>query len=187
MSELKKYNLNWAASVNPKDILKSQEEDGSNPLLRVINDSKCKRLLMGMESGSRRVLSEIVGKDITPENLFFVAQSILKYEILGSYTFMVGYPDETPEEQELTFEFIKQLTEMDSQIEVNVHIYLPYPGTPLYKRSLELGFSLPTRLEDWSDFSYYRAETPWTDKKLEERARENTRLIDKDKVIKPEE
>jgi len=179
MSELKKHNISWAASVNPREILGRQKENGSNLLLKAISDSKCKRLLMGMESGSPRVLSNIVGKNITPENMFFVAQSILKHEILGSYTFIVGYPDETPEEQELTFKFIKQLKEMDSLIEVKVHIYFPYPGTPLYKRALKLGFSPPVDLMGWADFNYYRAETPWTDKKLEDQALESTRLINK--------
>ena len=136
---------------------------------------------MGMESGSDRVLNDIVNKHVNAEQLIEAAKMIGEFGILGSYTFMVGYPDETEEEQELTFSLVEQLWSLNLPIETKVHIYLPYPGTPLYHRAIELGFAPPNKLEDWSNFNYYKAMTPWTDDKLEQKIAAFTKMIDKNR------
>lgn len=178
MEILKRYNLAWAASIHPKDIIKFNK-NSQNSLLKNIRNSNCKRLLMGMESGSNHVLKDIVNKHVTTDELLEVAQAIGKYDIIGSYTFMVGYPDETIDEQEETFDLIKKVWKLNAPIETKVHIYIPYPGTPLYDRAIELGFRPPSDLKSWSYFNYYKAMTPWTDENLERRAAEFTRMIDK--------
>lgn len=182
MEILKEYNLFWAASIHPKDIIRCNE-NSRNSLLQNIGNSNCKRLLMGMESGSNHVLKDIVNKHVTTEELLEVAQIIGEYGILGSYTFMVGFPDETVEEQEETFDLIKKLWKLNASIETKVHIYIPYPGTPLYRRAIELGFCPPCDLKSWSHFNYYKAMTPWTDDTLERRVAEFTKMIDKNKKI----
>lgn len=179
IQSLTEYNLCWAASIHPNDILHNREN--GKKLLGEIRDSNCKRLLMGMESGSDRVLKEIVNKHVTSEQLVEVAKMIGEFGILGSYTFMVGYPDETEDEQNATFELVEKLWTLNLPIETKVHIYLPYPGTPLYERAIELGFVPPNKLEDWSSFNYYKAMTPWTDIALEQRVANFTKMIDKNK------
>lgn len=174
---LKNFDLAWAASVHPNDILHNYEN--GMKLLKDIKISKCKRLLMGMESGSDRILKEIINKHVTSKQLLEVAKMIGEFGILGSYTFMVGYPDETEKEQNSTFELIEKLWSLNLPIETKVHIYLPYPGTPLYNRAIELGFIPPQKLENWSNFNYYKAITPWTNSALEKRASEFTKMIDK--------
>lgn len=174
LTELK---LSWAASIHPLDILRALKK--GEPLLDKLSRSKCKRLLMGIESGSDRVLKEIVDKGVTSEEIYLVAKEIAKHGILGSYTFIVGFPNETIEEQEETFAFIKRLWQLSPCPETRVHIYTPYPGTALYNQTLELGFVPPTSLEDWSEFDYYKSNTPWTDELLEERVRQFTLQIPK--------
>ncbi len=176
---LNNYNLSWAASIHPNDILHNRTT--GMKLLKDIKRSNCKRLLMGMESGSDRVLNDIVNKHVNAEQLIEAAKMIGEFGILGSYTFMVGYPDETEEEQELTFSLVEQLWSLNLPIETKVHIYLPYPGTPLYHRAIELGFAPPNKLEDWSNFNYYKAMTPWTDDKLEQKIAAFTKMIDKNR------
>lgn len=177
IDKIQTYNINWAASINPQDILRSIKNNIN--LLKTLNESGCKRLLMGMESGSNRVLNQIVNKNITKEDAYKVAKLISDYGILGSYTFIVGYPGETEREQNETFEFVQRLWELDVRPETKVHIYLPYPGTALYNEAIERGFVPPDRLEDWSGFDYYKAMTPWTDENLEKRLHEFTSLIPK--------
>lgn len=179
IQSLNDYNLSWAASIHPNDILHNRE-NGTN-LLEEIRNSNCKRLLMGMESGSDRVLKEIVNKHVTSNQLVEVAKMIGEFGILGAYTFMVGYPDETEDEQNATLELVEKLWTLNLPIETKVHIYLPYPGTPLYKRAIELGFVPPDKLEDWSCFNYYKAMTPWTDIALEQKIANFTKMIDKNK------
>lgn len=174
------YNMKWAASVHPNDILRNQR-GASNALLRSISKSNCTRLLMGMESGSDRILNEVIGKKANAGDYLTIAKEIAEHGIIGSYTFMVGFPDETLEEQNKTFELIRRLWEVDSAIETKIHIYLPYPGTPLYEQSIALGHKPPKHLEEWSDYNYYKSMTVWTDAELEKKAAEYTRMIDKNK------
>lgn len=179
---MKDYKLKWAASINPRDILRAQKGE-VNELLDEISDSGCTRLLMGMESGNNRVLKDIVDKRVTKEQLKYVAELISNHKILGSYTFIVGFPNETKEEIQDTLNFVKELWNLEYKPETRVHIYTPYPGTQLYDDALKLGFEAPTNLEEWSKFDYYRSMTPWTDESLEKEVRECTSMIEK-KLIK---
>lgn len=166
--------LRWAASVNPNDILKARERQPD--LLGLMANSGCTRLLMGVESGSDRVLSEIVKKGVTRAQTADVAHEIARNGILGSYTFIVGFPGETIEEQEATYSLLDELRTLVPQPETRVHLFAPYPGTPLYKEALRLGFRPPSTLENWSHYDYYTSLTPWTDEGMARRARTNTNL-----------
>ena len=178
ISQLKNYDLAWAASIHPNDILRCQK-GSQNSLLSDISKSRCSRLLMGMESGSNRVLNEIIHKRTRAEDYLLIAKKIADYGILGSYTFMVGFPGETEAEYEETFALVQKLWELNVPIETKIHIYLPYPGTPLFEQAVSLGHKPPERLEDWSDYNYYKAMTSWTDTALEAQLATYTRMIDK--------
>ncbi len=180
---LESYNIGWAASINPRDILRAQKRN-ENELLQKAKDSGCTRLLMGMESGNNRVLQEIVDKRVSKEELKYVANLISDYGILGSYTFIVGFPNESKEEINDTLEFVKSLWNLETKPETRVHIYTPYPGTELFADAVDLGFKAPDNLEDWSIFDYYRAMTPWTDSSLEKEVKECTMMIEKKRVRK---
>ena len=178
LGKLKEYNLKWAASIHPSDILRHQQ-GATNLLLKQAFESQCTRLLMGMESGSNRILNEVIHKNTKAENYITLAKSIADHGILGSYTFMVGFPRETQKEYEETFELVQKLWDLNIPLETKIHIYLPYPGTPLYSEAIELGYVPPSDLEGWSDHNYYKSMTPWTDFSLETKVQEFTRMIDK--------
>ncbi|MEU5811551.1 radical SAM protein [Streptomyces sp. NPDC047718] len=167
-------DLKWAASINPNDILKARRK--GMPLLESIAGSGCSRLLMGMESGNNRVLDEVVRKQITREQLLDVAGEIARAGVLGSYTFIVGFPGESEAEIEDTYSLIDELRGLTPTPETRVHLFAPYPGTPLWEASLEAGFVPPDSLEGWSNFNYYESQTPWTSSETAARARDETRM-----------
>ncbi|WP_433717112.1 B12-binding domain-containing radical SAM protein (plasmid) [Nocardia sp. CA-084685] len=167
--------LAWAASINPNDILRSRKQ--KLDLLPAIADSGCRRLLMGIESGSDRVLREVVRKDISSAQALDVASDIAAHGILGAYTFIVGFPDETDDEIEQTYSLIEQISALDPRPETRVHLFGPFPGTPLFDQALERGFAAPTTLEAWANFDYYDSQTPWTGTEMVARARAYTRLV----------
>jgi radical SAM superfamily enzyme YgiQ (UPF0313 family) len=171
----RKMKLSWAASINPNDVLKARRTQPD--LLGKVAASGCTRLLMGMESGSDRVLDQIVKKEVTRALLKEVAAEIASKGILGSYTFIVGFPGETPEEVEETYSLIEELGSLSPQPETRVHLFAPYPGTPLYDEAVRYGFKPPATLEGWSGFDYYQSQTPWTSQKTVDRARRNTRMV----------
>lgn len=166
--------INWAASINPNDILKAERSD--IPLLDLIARSGGTRLLMGVESGNDRVLADVVKKEVTTDQILDVAGKIADHGILGSYTFIVGFPGESDTEVEDTYALIERLREFDPEPETRVHLFAPYPGTPLYQAAIDLGFEPPTSLEGWSNFDYYSSQTPWTSDATARRARDNTHM-----------
>ncbi|MFD8609676.1 B12-binding domain-containing radical SAM protein [Streptomyces sp. NPDC059631] len=166
--------IRWAASINPNDILKARR--AMLPLLERIAESGCSRLLMGVESGNDRVLADVVRKEITRASILDVAADIAAHGILGSYTFIVGFPGESDAEMEDTYSLIEELRQLDPQPETRVHLFAPYPGTPLWEQALEAGFIPPASLEEWSSFDYYTSLTPWTTDATAARAREATQM-----------
>ncbi len=90
---------------------------------------------MGMESGNDRVLKDVVKKQITRERLLDVAQEIADNGILGSYTFIVGFPGESETEMEDTYSLIDELRGLSPTPETRVHLFAPYPGTGLYDKA----------------------------------------------------
>lgn len=166
--------LNWAASINPNDVLRAKRLYPN--LLSLLAKSGCSRLLMGIESGSNRVLNEIVKKEIKREQIIEVANEIANNGILGSYTFIIGFPSETSAEMDMTFDLINNLKNLNPKPETRVHLFAPYPGTPLYDLSVEYGFIPPQNLEAWSNYDYYESQTPWTNVNLAKKAREYTAM-----------
>ncbi|WP_063728818.1 B12-binding domain-containing radical SAM protein [Streptomyces sp. RTd22] len=167
-------DLKWAASINPNDIRKARR--AKLPLLERIAESGCSRLLMGVESGNDRVLADVVKKEITRAEILDVASEIADAGILGSYTFIVGFPGESAAEQEDTYSLIDELRTLNPAPETRVHLFAPYPGTPLWDEALREGFEPPDTLEGWSSFDYYQSQTPWTSDATAARAREQTRM-----------
>ena len=164
--------LQWAASINPKDVVRARKLTPN--LLSLLAKSGCTRLLMGVESGSDRVLNEIVMKEITRSEILRVAHEIAAAGIMGSYTFIVGFPGETDREQDETFAFIEELWQLSPRPETRVHLFAPYPGTPLFDTAINHGFCPPSRLDEWSNFDYYESQTPWTNQQLVEKAHRYT-------------
>jgi radical SAM superfamily enzyme YgiQ (UPF0313 family) len=168
-------SLAWAASINPNDVLRSRRQ--GLDLLDSIADSNCRRLLMGIESGSDRVLRDVIRKDITADQALEVAADIAGHGILGAYTFIVGFPDESDAEIEQTYQLIDEISRLTPRPETRVHLFGPFPGTPLFDLALNRGFQAPDTLEGWADFDYYDTQTPWTSPQMVTRARAHTRLV----------
>ena len=176
-----KPSIAWAASINPNDVLKARRKHPS--FMAKVAKSGCRRLLMGVESGADRVLAEIVEKEVTRSQILDVAAEIADHGILGSYTFIVGFPGETRDEETQTYRLIEDLQALDPSPETRVHLFAPYPGTPLYEVALRHGFNPPRTIHEWSHFDYYDSQTPWTDQSTVQRARQYTRMrmaLDKD-------
>ena len=153
-------NLKWAASIHPNDILKNAD------ILDEFVESGGTRLLMGIESGNDYVLHSIINKKVTRKQLEKVTRKIADKGIVGSYTFIVGFPGENKKQQLETFDFIKSLWELSPKPETKVHLYFPYPSTVLYNEACKLGFTPPTNLIEWSDVSYYESKMPWIDEEI---------------------
>jgi len=131
--------------------------------LQLLLDSGLKALTFGAESGSAGTLKNI-DKDITVEDILTAARKATKFGIITNFHFMTGFPGETSEELIATYRLIHELLRGDPRRNVyGPALYTPYPGTPLYQRSLELGFEAPRDLSEWANFHWGELNLPWLD------------------------
>ena len=110
----------------------------ANALDKVIDlkQSKCKELFIGIESGSERIRKRI-NKLGNVEEIINVSQKVLQNGIDLKGYFILGFPDETLEDFQQTYELAMKLKEISSNTPGNfrtsVFQFRPYHGTQLYK------------------------------------------------------
>lgn len=114
-------------------------------IIRVMHENGCELIYIGVESGSERLL-EVVGKKATVERIKKGIDHVDKAGLRRCLFFMMGFPDETIEDLEMTRDL---MTELGGQIVLSV--FSPYPGTRLFEECRELGI-LPKE-PDWSGYS----------------------------------
>jgi radical SAM superfamily enzyme YgiQ (UPF0313 family) len=121
-----------------------------------------KRLVLGAESGSPRVL-ELLKKGITIEQIIEANRKLVPYAIHPAFMFMMGLPTETPEEVEQSLQLADLLLKENPQATRAFNIYTPFPGTELFGLAEQLGLKAPERLEDWARYTYrfLPDESPW--------------------------
>jgi anaerobic magnesium-protoporphyrin IX monomethyl ester cyclase len=124
------FNIQWRSMAHVQTFRKT-----SDALMQQLRASGCFELFIGIESGSPKVLGEInKTKDIPTilENLTKVFHAGIN--IKGYFIF--GFPDETLEDMELTYQLASILKERAQAFGVNfrtsVFQYRPYHSTQIY-------------------------------------------------------
>jgi len=112
-----------------------------------------KRLSIGVESGSQRIL-DLIDKDLLVENVIEANRRLAPYPIVPVYLFMMGLPTETPEELAQSIRLAFQLTDENANAVKTFNIYTPYPGTKLYDTCIQMGLNEPQSLEGWALFNF---------------------------------
>lgn len=126
----------------------------------VMERSGCVLLNTGAESGSQRAL-DLIQKMMKVEQTIKFAELCRRYHIKVQYSFMLGLPWSknkkenerfTKEEYGQTISLIDRINKISDQNRFTYYIYLPYPGTPLFARAVNLGLKIPNSLERWSNY-----------------------------------
>ena len=117
-------------------------------LLRKMKKAGCVKLNIGVETGSPR-MQKAIRKDVTNDIIKDAYRMIQSNGIAAGAFFMAGFPDETLEDLEQTWELMKEL-KID---EVAFNIFDPMPGSELLERCVELGLVLEK--PDWSSFRFW--------------------------------
>ncbi len=127
-------------------------------LLALLEKTGCQWLSFGGESGSQRVLDEVVQKDIGIESVVRATERLSRTNIQQVISFISGLPGVGQDEMSETFDLMDRLIRINPKIYPNgVFLYTPYPGTRLFcVVQEEYGYQPPKSLEAWSDFGIYR-------------------------------
>jgi anaerobic magnesium-protoporphyrin IX monomethyl ester cyclase len=146
-------NITWASFCR-FDSFKKVDDD----MLKLLEKSGCTYLSFGAESGSKRILDEVICKDIKIEDTMEGTAKLAKTDITQVVSFMSGLPTETDADMALSFDLIDRLAEINPKIYFNgIVLYTPYPGTTLYERiKKDYNYRSPSSLEEWADFRIFR-------------------------------
>jgi len=101
--------------------------------LSVMRNAGCYKIELGIESGNNEILKKI-RKQITIEEAIEAAKRIKKLGIELHCYFLVGFPFETMDDIEDTFNAIKKLKNNAS---IMISIFCPYPNTELFEYCIE--------------------------------------------------
>lgn len=121
------------------DVIQGVRADRLNPrILEKMKKAGFKEVIIAPESGSQRVLDEIIGKKL---DLVYVEPVVKKCQEIGlscGAFFVIGFPWETREEINQTLRFAKKLRSYGCSTYIGNAI--PIPGTELYYRAKEEGY-----------------------------------------------
>lgn len=158
---LNKMNLKWTVQgVTARTVLNMDNE-----MIKLMEESGCKQINIGAESGSDRMLL-MLKKGIVIEEILAVNNKLKSTNIAPWFYFVVGFPSETVEELKMTVNLIGKLLKENPKARISgIGCYTPYPGTPLFEESKKYGYIPPGKLEDWSTYAVDNINVPWLDKK----------------------
>jgi radical SAM superfamily enzyme YgiQ (UPF0313 family) len=133
--------------------------------LKLLAQSGCVRLDMGVESGSDRILASI-GKKVDLAGVRELNRRLAIHNIRPWFNFMAGFPDETESDLDLTRDLALSLIEDNPATLISpIYRVVPYPGTELFKKAEALGFRAPQTIDSWRDFHSGGVPIPWQDPK----------------------
>lgn len=151
---------------------------------KLVRKSRLRMAYIGAESPSGQMLKEI-RKGTRPDQTLAVAELCRRNGVIPELSFMVAPPQNTEEETEHTFEFIRELKRINPQSEIIVYVYTPLPESSRHESDRGKRPSMPlldlhgepvifpSTPEEWTqkrwvDYACH-ADAPWVTDKLRRR------------------
>ena len=136
--ELEKVGLPWCTPNGTKANyhLKDQQD-----MYNAMAGSGCYQITIACESGSQRVLDELIDKRLPLETIYPAIAKAKKAGMLVHTYWILGYPGETYEEIQKTIDFAYN-SGADSFSFSNLQ---PLPGTPIYRKVMKENLWWPNR------------------------------------------
>jgi len=113
-------------------------------------------LALGIEAGNQLVRQEVSKGSFKEVNIRDVCQTISRSDINIISNYIFGFPEDTIETMQQTLDLALELnTEM-----ANMYPCQALPGSPMYIKAIENGWSLPNTLEGFAFLSYESQPLP---------------------------
>jgi len=121
---------------------------------------KCTMVFIGAESGSQQVLDDI-RKMIKVDDIFNAARVLNERNMTGTFSWIIGFPGETKDDVLATVNAVRKVSEIMPAAVQRLKIFSPYPGSQLYKDTIEKGYRPPATLEDWGKYTREHCDLPY--------------------------
>ncbi len=124
----------------------------NDEILRLFKQAGCDEIRMAVETGSKRVMKELVGKPIELDPIPDLVRTCKELGIFVRGLFVIGFPGETWEEIRQTFRFA-ELCDFDL---AHFLIATPLPNTDLYQMALDANaldadFDFSVQFNGWGE------------------------------------
>ena len=126
-------NINWDCLTRANLV--------SDELLIKMKNAGCKKIDMGVESGSDKILLD-TKKGVNKKQILKGANLVKKHKIMLYMFFMIGLPTETEDDVKETKKFLKLL----KPDWAGISIFTPIPGTEIYNELIEIRILLMKNL-----------------------------------------
>lgn len=144
--------IRWTAFCRFNSFIQAYDKFGQD-FIDVVKRSGCLYLSFGAESGSQRLLDEIVHKDIKVEQIIKTVEIVKKANIPHRVSFICCFPTETETDLNASFDVIDKITLNNPLITLGLFKLLPYPGTTIYDLlKKEYNLKTPSSLEEWGNY-----------------------------------
>ncbi|HEY8587621.1 MAG TPA: radical SAM protein [Rhodanobacter sp.] len=174
-----KFELPWWCFARSDALLKLSERSWE-----LVRKSRLRMAYIGAESPSDQMLHDI-RKGTRADQTLAVAELCRRHGVIPEMSFMVAPPENTEEETERSFDFIRQLKQVNPQSEVVIYIYTPLPEDSRHEKDrgkrpvsplLDLNGEpvvFPGTPDEWTqprwvDYACH-ADAPWLTEKLRRR------------------
>jgi anaerobic magnesium-protoporphyrin IX monomethyl ester cyclase len=148
------YRWSIQATTNLTSRLSAQD-------LKLLHRAGLHQICQGVDSGSHAVLQQM-GKDWQDfEQIYESAARCIEAGIRPSFNIIFAFPGEGKVERRETIQFMMDVCRRFPGAEFWTNIFTPYPGSPIFARTKELGIEVPTTLEGWADFFPRYTRLPW--------------------------
>ena len=157
-----KERFHWGCETGVRELL-----DMSGDQLKELEETGLKWILLGAESGSRKILDKI-DKKLEIREVIELNKKLSGYKFYPMYNFMNGYiwedRNDLKESCRLVLKLLKENRRANMQ---TFHIVVPYPGTGYLESCVNAGLKRPGRLENWKNYNPddWIDTPPWLDKK----------------------
>ena len=128
---------------------------GQKTCFNMLQKTGCEYVTFGAESGSQRIL-DLICKDLKKGDIIRSATERLPSKLGARYHWMIGFPDERIEDVYQTLDTIDMISNINYRSAHNVNMYAPYPGSQLFKRVCQAGWSPPAELGEWGRYRWDR-------------------------------
>jgi radical SAM superfamily enzyme YgiQ (UPF0313 family) len=136
------------------------------PFLKYLFETGFREMTVGAESGDDATLGRL-DKAITVSDIREANRRLGNAGIAAKFTFMAGFPDENLAAMRRTIDLMLELTRVNPLARVTpLHLYAPYPGTPLFEEAVAGGYQAPATLDAWARVSFHDLDLPWIDPAL---------------------
>ena len=166
---IKEEKIIWWGEGRIDTIDKYKDES-----LALMREAGCRMIFFGAETSNNDLLVKMdKGGTQTADQMKRFAARLKKFDIIPEYSFVLGFPAETPKlvmaQIDQDIQFIKEIKEINPNTEIIIYVYSPVPteGSAMYESVKEAGFKFPESLADWLSPTWQNFDlrknplTPW--------------------------